>query len=131
MKWNDSKEEEDRIQLEDALVLLTERAVISRGLRYRAMGWMYCHNDHVSMLKRVLIGKAAEHYYCIQSNIQNNDSWKTNNFIFIYTEMTDQESDMLLASLLSTVIINILNAPKRLDAKVYSLLFLGLLKETK
>ena len=94
------------------------------------MGWMCCHNDRVSMLKSVLIGKPAEQYYCILSNIENNDSWKTT-FIFIYTEMTDQESDMLLASLLSTVIINILTAPKRLDAKVYSLLFLGLLKETK
>ena len=94
------------------------------------MGWMCCHNDRVSMLNMVLIGKAAEHYYCIQSNIQNNDSWKTT-IIFISTEITDSESDMLLASLLSTVIINILNATKRLDAKVYSLLFLGLLKETK
>ena len=37
---------------------------------------------------------------------------------------------MLHASL-SIVIINIVNATKRLDAKVYSRLFLSLIKETK
>ena len=67
------------------MVLLTERAVISRGLRYRAMGWMYCHTDPVSMLKTVLKIKTAGHYPLLHSKL---NSRKTT-FIVIDTELTD------------------------------------------